>query len=169
MSVQFDLSNFNSSGFAVIPPGRYQAKTEGWLYWEKQETGNIVLGIDVEFTEGEYKGESRRYFHVITQKDASKGYFFRLLTALGILQEGDRGDNGELNVGLEFGGTDDNGRTEVTAITVNGEQRDITKSIPCTAVVTNQTNDQSGEKQDWVNRLEQPEKKGKGKTAGKPF
>ena len=157
MTVEFDFSKFNSKGFMVLPPGQYPVKITDWYYREKEETGNKVNDIDIVFTDGEYKGETRRHWQTVTSNDKSVGAFMRMLSNLGLIKDEDRDKDGKLKVSLKFGDTDDKGRAKVVAIIVNGEERPV-KDASAIAVIVNEKDD-SGELRDSVDRLDAPKSK----------
>jgi len=152
---EFDFTNFNDSGFTVVEAGRYAAKTTGWKYRVK-ENGNQVFYIDIEINGGDYDGETMRYFHTVTDNKKSKGFFLRLLRELSIIKDGDRERGGKeknLHVKADYGDKDDNGYVEIPTITVNGEKRKVA-GLKTTAVVINKPNNETGDTEHWVDRLE---------------
>ena len=152
--MEFDFTNTSDQGYTVLPPDRYDVKSTEWWLRKKEETGNIVIDMDMEVISGDYQGESVRNFHAITQQESTKGFLLRMLKALGIVEDGDRGKNGELKVEFVYGDEDDNGRVEVTAVEVNGEEREV-EGREAVAVVTKRPDQATGETRTGVARLEQ--------------
>lgn len=163
MSV-FDFTNTSDQGFAVLPVGEYQIRTGEWWLAKKEETGNLVIHMDTEIIEGQYKGETPRYFHSITSQEFSKGYLLKMLKALNIIQEGDRTDKGELKAEFVYGDTDDSGKVQILSIVINGEDREI-EGLRATAVVTARNDKNTGERITGISRLQVP--KGSTKAKGK--
>jgi len=148
----FDLSNTTEQGFVMLAPGEYKARTKEWWLRKKEETGNLIIDIDLEITEGNYKGETPRYFHVITDQEFSKGYLLRMLKGVQIIEDGDRDEKGNLRVELVYGKTDDNGRVQIISVKVNDEEREV-EGLSTKAVVKARNN-KEGERVTGVDRLE---------------
>lgn len=151
----FDFTNTSEQGFAILPPGEYQIRTKEWWLRKKEETGNLVIDMDTEIITGTYKGETPRYFHSITSQEFSKGYLLRMLKALGIITEEDRGDKGELKAEFVYGDTDENGRVQILSLEVNGDPREV-EGLRATAVVTARNNPKTGERITGINQLKNP-------------
>jgi len=151
--VEFDFTNTSDQGFTVLPPDRYDVRSVEWWLRKKEDTGNIVIDMDMEVISGDYEGETVRNFHAITQQESTKGFLLRMLKALGIVEDGDRGKNGELKVEFIYGDEDDNGRVEVTAVEVNGEEREV-EGREAIAVVTKRPDQATGETRTGIARLE---------------
>jgi len=144
---EFDFSNVSDEGYTVIDPGRYEVKvSEVWMR-KKEETGNFVLDMDMEITKcpnKKFTGENIRHFHAIKPGDErSKAILFRLMRNLNVIQDGDRGEDGDLRFAFSFGEKDDNGRMKIVGATVNGEERKV-EGAKCIAVVTKNDRTSSG-------------------------
>lgn len=151
--MKFDFTNVSEAGFVVIPPARYKVVTSKWFYNVKEATGNVVFSIDAKILEGDYKEETVRCFQTVTQNEKSKGFMLALLSNLGIVDQKDRGPNGELAVEFVFGDKLENGQTEVKGIKVNEQPRAVEgrKGI---AVVTQYKPEGAEEKRSKVDRFE---------------
>jgi len=152
MSMEFDFTGVNESGFVLVKPGRYLVEVDQWYKRTKEETGNDVFDVDVKFIGGAYDGQTARYFTGVTEK--SIGFVLALFSALGLVTDSDRGEQGQLHARAIQGEKDSMGRTEITHIEVNGEKRAV-KGRKAIAVVTNEPNN-SGELTTRITRLEKP-------------
>jgi len=158
MPFEFDFTDVSPAGFITLPPGRYPVETgERWMM-RKNEKGNYIIEVDLKVTAGEYKGQTPRYFHVIVaDNESTKSFLYRFLSNTGVVQEGDRGPNGELKFSFNFGEkeTDDSGveRVAITSANVNGEQRRLT-GLSGTAVVVKNDQTKSGVS---IDRIDPPE------------
>jgi len=150
----FDFTGVNDQGFTQIPVGRYEARTVEWWLRKKEDTGVLVIDIDMEIISGTYKGETSRYFHSITDQEFSKGYLLRMLKGVGIISDDDRGANGELKAEFVYGETDENGRVRIVSMKVNDEEREV-DDLVCTAVVESYNNNR-GERVTGIKKLEEP-------------
>lgn len=165
--MKFDLTDFNDSGFVVVPPGSYEVETRGWQMWVKEETGNTVIAIDTEIVKGEYAGSNVR--RIITIKEGDKdsvGRYMRTLSQLGIIKDGDRElhPDKKLLVDAVYGDEDGYGRTNITAIDVNGEKRKV-EGIKATAIVTSY--ESGGETRSSIDRFEPAGKASASGASGK--
>lgn len=151
----FDFTNTSDKGYAVLPPGEYQIRTGEWWLRKKEDTGNLVIDMDTEIIAGAYKGETPRYFHSITTQEFSKGYLLRMLKALGIIVDGDRGDKGELMAEFVYGDQDENGRVQILSVEVNGEAREV-EGLRAGAVVTPRNDKVTGERITSISKLVEP-------------
>lgn len=175
--MQFDFTNTSDQGFASIPPGEYAVKVTEWWYRLKEETGNYVIDMDLEITEGEYDGESIRNFHAISIDDngnptpKTMGFLLRVLTAFGIVEPDDRGPKGQLKVEFVYGDEDDSGRVEIVAVEVNGDEREIEGREGLAVVAKREDADGTGVRRiepltddDEDDEEEEKPKKGKGRA-----
>lgn len=150
----FDFSDVSDQGYTVLPPDRYAViTTDEWWLRKKEETGNMIIDMDVEVTAGKYKGETTRYFHTITNDDTTLGFLLRFLRSIGIIKDGDRKPDGALKVQLNYGEKDQNGRVRITSISVNEDQR-VVAGWQALAVVTERVDQSSGEKRSNISRFE---------------
>ena len=145
--MEFDFTNVSDTGFVELEPGRYKVVTQDWWKRVKEDTGNVVLDIDLKVTEGKFDGSTIRYFHTITNKEISKGFLLAMFSAVGLIREGDRGNGGSLKPRFVFGDKDDKGRERVVSLSVNGQERKV-EGLLATAVVV------KGESRSQVQRLE---------------
>lgn len=148
--MQFDFTGITDSGSVTLTPGRYDVSTQG--NWTASETQGGHMRVYVPFTvqgDGEFSGASSAYYHTVMASGepakirANKVFTLRLFTALGLLTENDRLTDGSMKAEFKYGGKDDNGRTAITALMVNGEERKL-EGRSAIAVVTVNPNTQSG-------------------------
>jgi len=149
----FDFTGVNDQGFTQIPVGRYEARTVEWWLRKKEDTGVLVIDMDMEITSGTYKGETSRYFHSITDQEFSKGYLLRMLKGVGLISDDDRGANGELKAEFVYGETDENGRVRIISMKVNDDEREV-DGLACIAVVESYNNNK-GERVTGIKKLEE--------------
>lgn len=149
----FDFTNTDEAGFIVLDEGVYEAKVKEIFGRVKEETGNFVMDVDFEITKGKYEGETVRHFQSITG-EKSYPFMLQMLSNMGLIRDGDRGQNNELQVKLDFGQEDDRGRTEIPAIEVNGQKRQVKGAK---VVITVGTRTVDNKKRNTVERIERPE------------
>lgn len=149
MSVNF--GDVNDSGFLVIRPGVYQAEVVDWKMYVKEETGNSIFQLEFEILGGDYKNEKIRYWHNIGNDARARGYLFSFYKNLGLVREGDRADDGSLIVDATFGETDDDGKTIVTKLVVNGVERPV---LGCKANLTVVNKEYNGNMTHSVKRID---------------
>lgn len=151
MPFEMDFSDLNDQGYRTPEPGQYPVKTTKWQMRQNHK-GNFIVEVDLEITAGEYAGESQRYFHVITQDAATtKTFLFRLMRALGVVRDGDRGEDGGLKFQFEFADgaekayqyMQEGERVEISGAKVNGNVRVLTE-VPATAVIVKNDQTKSG-------------------------
>ncbi len=155
--MKFDFTTISDSGGVTLTPGRYLVSTKAnWTVSETQ-SGHMKLYVPFEVLEdGDFQGASSAYYHTImTSGEPQKirtnlMYTLRLYSALGLIVDTDRGQNGALEAEFEYGDKDENGRVAVRALIVNGERRTL-DGLNAVAVVILDSNTQSGVK---VDRLE---------------
>lgn len=147
----FDFTNYNEDGFLQIPAGRYDVVTQPWKY-RTSESGNPVFHIDVEFTGGQFKGETMRYFHTIMPEEWSKGAFLRMLKEIGVVKQDDHKKGEKLTVIPLLGETDEREFTEVTHIEVNGDKRTVDGRKAVAVIVPGK--DKQGNANTMIQRLE---------------
>jgi len=149
MSVNF--GDVNDSGFLVIRPGVYQANVIDWKMYVKEETGNSIYQLEFEFLGGDYKGEKIRYWHNIGKDARSRGYLFNFYKNLGLVRDGDRAEDGNLIVDAVYGEVDEDGKTAINKLIVNGVER---PTIGCKANLTVVNKEYNGNMTHAVKRID---------------
>lgn len=153
MNMKLDFTGLiDDSGFTNLPPGRYEVVTKP--EWTAKKTVNDNMSLRVPFTvleRNEFEGSSSSFFHTIMVKGPAdklrqnKMFTLRLLTALGILSEDDRGPKGELETEFIFGDKNEYDSVMVTGIKVNGASRNLGGRV-ATAVSVTDSESSSGVK-----------------------
>jgi len=123
----------DDGGFVELPPGRYDVVTKPeWSIKRTANGENLSLRVPFTVTErNEFEAANSSFFHTIMLKGAAdkvrqnKLFTLRLLTALGIVTDEDRGPKGELQTSWVFGDENDYGSTAITGIKVNGQSRSL--------------------------------------------
>ena len=156
--MKLDFTGLMDDGGPSLSPGRYEVITNE--DWTAKETVNENISLRVPFTVveiGDSEGLVSSFYHTISVNGAAKDlrtsklFTLRLLTALGIISEEDRGPKDELEADFEFG-KDKNewDSVPVHAIIVNGNRRKLSGRVAI-AVVEATDKTKSGIK---VERLE---------------
>lgn len=110
----------------VVPEGTYNAKVVEMKQYTKADTGNTVWMVDlIIIQKGEWQDEKMRYFHTyVNSKPAlAKRSLVRLLRGLGVIDDAQASGDPKtaLTVAFSYGKKDEDDRTEVKAITINGK------------------------------------------------
>ncbi len=158
-NMRMSVDDVQDTGFASLPPGRYQVITDTWQAVSKA-TGNVVLWIDLYVQDEEYVGERLRYFHTLMpqpgedddkksrrNKKINQNMFLEMLKTLGILTQD---DVGSVDITFVVGQADEDDRVPITAININDDARSV-QNRQVYAVLTQNDNSQSGV---GVSRLE---------------
>ena len=135
-----NFHDVNESGFVVVQPGRYGGKVSDWKFYHKEDSGNNIYQLEFTLTSGEYEGEKLRTWQVVNSE--RRGEVFRLYKNLGLIRDGDRGEDQNLAVTALFGDTDDAGKIEVTHLVVNGDERPVIGARATLIVVPDTWDDQ---------------------------
>lgn len=174
--MQFDFTGVYDSGTDIsLEPGRYRASTKDNWSISKNDNGNLNLRVPfIVMEDGEFNGASSSFYHTIVQPPANyntlgpkdkaewadklrknKVYSLRLFSALGLITDADRGENGQVQASFQYGDKDDYDRTAITGLNVNGTIRNL-DGRPVIAVVVTSSYTSSGVKVDSLEPLGDP-------------
>jgi len=150
-----DMTNQNEQGFTVLPAGRYISEITGWQEHVKKNN-NEVHWIDLRIMDGDFEGETLRYFQTITEQPRSLGFFSRMIRDLALISEEDRTPEGQLGFKLQYGPdlevdrSDETKVRDVIAVLPNGDEDEARKVIgcQCVAVVEQTTEERKGHPQE---------------------
>lgn len=133
--MKFDFTGIlDDGGFVNLTPGRYNIVTKSEWSAGKSKSNDKNLVLRIPFTvldSGEFEGAQSSFFHTIMADGAAdkmrtnKVFTLRLLTALGLVSDEDRGAKGELEIEYEFGAKEDNDRVPLHSLIVNGQRRSL--------------------------------------------
>ena len=152
MSYKFNLNfdGLNDKGFVVIRPGRYVGKIVDWRFYVKEETANALFQLEFELVGSDYAGKTIRFWQSIGKSDGGNtitstpddaGRVYRLYKNLGLVMADDRQADKPLDLQAVFGAADENGKLQVTHLSVNGDKRPVTGAKATLVIVESQDTD----------------------------
>ena len=183
--MQFDFTGIYDTGNDVhLEPGRYKVSTKDNWSISRNDKGNLNVRVPfIVMDEGEFNGASSSFYHTIVQPPANyntlppkdkaewadklrknKVFTLRLFSALGLITDADRGENGQVQAAFQYGEEDEYARTPITGLNVNGTVRNL-DNLPAVAVVVTSSYTTSGVKVDSLEPLGDPTANGKAAPA----